>query len=107
MSTEDRDPQASALLVSHGILAEQIGAMQQTLSAINTRLAKGDERMTRIEAGLQENTELTRDFAAARAGARALRTVMVWAGGIAGGAVGIWTLVKAVVSHGSDIGPTP
>lgn len=99
-----RDPQASALLASHGLLAEQLGQVNQTLALMNGRLAKGDERMTRIEAKLEENTELTRDFAAARAGARALRTIVVWAGGIAAGGLAIWQAVKAFAT---GVGPAP
>lgn len=101
------DVVASALLAIHNELLELRRDMRTHSASVGARLDQGDKRMERLTVELATNTELTREFAAAREGARMLRTVMVWAGGIAGGAVGIWQLVKMLLGGNGDIGPTP
>lgn len=76
------------------------------LDEMNARLDRGDERMTRIEDRITENTDLTRDIRdlmdAGRAGLRVLEwigTAAKWLGLIASACMGVYA-VAWTATHG-------
>jgi hypothetical protein len=95
------------------VLTRSVAHATSSLIGIAARLDAGDLRMRFIEAGLAENTLVTRGTAKtmsdakdtleairdAQTAGRVAKKVIAWGGGVAGGLAGIYAAFQAFFKH--------
>lgn len=74
-------------------------AMSVKIDATVNKLDAHDLKLDTIISGLAENTAISNTVKDALTTARVGRTVLIWAAGIAGAAVSLWTAVQALGHH--------
>jgi hypothetical protein len=74
----------------HSLAPAVVDTVPGQLDAIRRRLDNGDARMTKIEAALAENTEITRDIRDAVTAGKVVTKVIKWVGALAVAASAIY-----------------